>query len=248
MRKRKLFTGFVALATTVAMATSALAADTGTLYAGTDGISSWTNLNDNFAQTGKGETTDAGVVGLKPTSTDVEGSITFTVNVDTAGKYKITVGYSASGSRWFSYYVNGGTETIVEVTGAAWTDSNTKEIANISLAAGENTIKLASPSTYDNSTVKTPNIDFIKWELTEADVVVPPVDDSGSDEGGENQNSNNEATEPATDGGNSEVTTTEAGKVPQTGESTKALQWIILGMAAAVAGVAVRKQKKERIG
>ena len=121
------------------------------------------NLADNIQSKEmylNGEKISDYTVGLKPAD-DNSSKVSFKINVNKAGKYDLTVVYNAKGdNRPMAVKVNDGAATDVELPSTSsedYTTCGTKTIT-VTLVAGENTITFSQASTYDNSTVKTPNL------------------------------------------------------------------------------------------
>lgn len=107
------------------------------------------------------------VIGLKPTE-DKNSKVSFKVNVATAGKYKLEVVYNAKGdNRPMALKVNDAAAKDIALasTGDDYTTCAVKTI-EVELKAGVNEITFSQASTYDNSSVKAPN-------LVSAKVVAP---------------------------------------------------------------------------
>lgn len=158
-------------------ASEAKAATSGKLYAGTDATVE--NLKDSGMQFGKGgsaEDDGIGVIGLQPAADDtgayLTGTITFTVDVDTAGEYKVGVVHAAKGAdgvaRKADIMVNGGERTALAIVSADSWDIYNTAVVRVNLVAGTNTITIVSPADFDSSTVKCPNIDYITYSLVAA--------------------------------------------------------------------------------
>lgn len=173
------------------------------------------------------------VVGIKPVSSDAPCTLTFTVNVDTAGTYTISVRYNAKSGkdpvRGIAMTVN---EADVELaTENVHNDYNSYDVTtvDVSLNAGDNAIVLSS--TPDKSPV---NVDWLAWELKEAAPSGTPDEPSETpDEPAETPD------EPAETPDEPVETPDEPTDAPQTGFATVALAVV----AALSAGYVVSRNK-----
>ncbi|MDE7299738.1 MAG: LPXTG cell wall anchor domain-containing protein [Lachnospiraceae bacterium] len=192
----------------------AFAAEQGTLYAADAEAD---NLSD------AGEKTDHamyderhGYVSLK---SDSIGSIIFTIDAETAGKYEIGVVYAAkegSAARKLGLSVNGAAASLVNLTCAGDWDTFLTYTVTADLSAGKNTVAVSTPSDFNNDTVKTPNVYALTYALKEA--------------------------APAADAGDSAPAQPQ---LPKTG-LTNSIYFYIIGAVVVFAGAAVllKKQKE----
>lgn len=112
-----------------------------------------------------------GYYGLKPADSTVgDATITFSLDVETAGKYQLTIHYTAktsSAARMLNYSVNGGKAVTVDLpVGAEWTELKAYKLF-INLEAGENDLVISTPTGYEDG-IKTPNIYAVEYVLKEA--------------------------------------------------------------------------------
>jgi len=157
----------------LAVPTTTVSAAKETIWVDNWDLVSTENLNDPL-QVGSYLYEDHGCFGLKPVKNGEEyavGKIEFTVDVSKAGLYELTIVYCAktgSATRKGELYING--EHIQQMNFTMMPDWYTpsEEVLFVTLEAGENTVLLTSPTDYDNSSVKTPNIYAIKYNLKKA--------------------------------------------------------------------------------
>ena len=134
------------------------------------------NLNDMNAQFKGGESSDKGVLGLQPAKDAdgafLDGHIIFSVPVNTAGTYELTVRYAAKAkagqTRCADLIVGDGERIALPIVGQADWDVYMPAKVTVELQAGLNTIKLTNVEGYDNSTWKSINVDYLAWKLTPA--------------------------------------------------------------------------------
>lgn len=144
-------------------------ADTGRILA-VDAV--YAHLNDMNPQFKGGESSDKGVLGLQP-ATRASGAfadarIEFTVVVDTAGTYEITVRYAAKAkagqTRCCDLIVNDGERIHLPIVGQADWNVYVPATVTVELQQGLNVIKLTNVEGYDNSTFKSINVDYLAWK------------------------------------------------------------------------------------
>lgn len=141
------------------------AAEKGTLYAAdaqTEDLSDSGEKSDHAMYDER-----HGYISLKSGSI---GSIIFTVDADTAGKYEIGVVYAAkegSAARKLGLSVNGANTSLVNLTCAADWDTFMTYTVTADLNAGKNTVVVSTPSDFNDDTVKTPNIYALTYALKE---------------------------------------------------------------------------------
>ena len=162
---KKILTIAIAVMMIAVMAVSVFAADTGKIEAEDSAVA---NAADGVQDKPDANTDDGDekIVGTKP----VEGTtctMTFTVNVDTAGTYTLSVRYNAkegkTPERGFILMVN---EAVVEIaTPNTHSDYNTYSVAEVevSLNAGDNTVVISSDPNKNGA-----NVDWLAWALKEA--------------------------------------------------------------------------------
>lgn len=108
-------------------------------------------------------------IGLKPDDIGTDAVAEYKVNITEEGQYTFVVTYSAAAG---DNMVRRADMSMDDVRLAldmkqteSWEVFETVSVT-LDLTAGEHTLKLLSPSDYDNSAVKTPNIDFFTYEKT----------------------------------------------------------------------------------
>lgn len=180
------------------------------------------------------------VVGIKPISSDAPCTLTFTVNVDTAGTYTISVRYNAKSGkdpvRGIAMTVN---EADVELaTENVHNDYNSYDVTtvDVSLNAGDNAIVLSSVA--DKSPV---NVDWLAWDLKEAaapDTEAPATSDTEAPATSDTEAPAVSDTE-APAGDSTDAPTGGKDSAPQTGFVTVALAVV----AAMSAGYIVSRNK-----
>lgn len=217
---KKFFTLTTVAILIIAMSVTAFAADTGKIEAENSVI-----VNNYDPVQDKPDTNpddgDEKVVGIKPL-TDEPCTLTFTVNVDTAGTYTISVRYNAKSGkdpvRGIAMTVN---ESAVEIaTENVHNDYNSYDVTTVevSLNAGDNTIVLSSVA--DKSPV---NVDWLAWKLKEAAPETPDEPVETPDEPVETPETPEEPEENA----------------PQTGVAA-----ILLSVTAVISGAYVVSKKR----
>lgn len=141
--------------------------------------SAFLNLSDMNAQFKGGESTDRGCLGLQPAKNDdgtfADGYMMFTVVVEEAGLYNVTVRYAAKGKegqiRCADLIVNDGERIHLPIEGQEDWVTYADAIVTVELAEGTNTLILTNVEEFDNSTYKAINVDYIEWVLApEAEV------------------------------------------------------------------------------
>ena len=171
MKKTSIFAAAMIL--TLGAAATVHAEDSGKLYAVTD--AQCENLGNMNPQTGKGEEQEFGIMGLGPedlgNGTFSDAKITFTVPVDTAGIYTIKVHHAAKegAERKADIIINGERSSLNITTHGDWVTYSDAEV-EAHLNSGNNSVVLVNDSNFDNSTIKSINIDYITYELKTADV------------------------------------------------------------------------------
>lgn len=141
--------------------------------------SAFLNLSDMNAQFKGGESTVRGCLGLQPAKNDdgtfADGYMMFTVVVDEAGLYDVTVRYAAKAKegqiRCADLIVNDGERIHLPIEGQADWATYADATVTVELAEGVNTLILTNVEDFDNSVYKSINVDYIEWVLTpEAEV------------------------------------------------------------------------------
>lgn len=135
------------------------------------------NLADMNPQFKGTESTIRGCLGLQPAKnadgTFANGYMMFTVQVNLAGQYNVTVRYAAKAkvgqTRCADLIVNEGERIHLPIESQAeWTDY-VDAVVTVELAAGVNTLILTNVEGFDNSVYKAINVDYIEWSpVTEA--------------------------------------------------------------------------------
>lgn len=203
---------FVALASVLTLTMSTIAmADATKIEAESLPDDKKSNLS-NWVQQDKG---DAGVIGLKSTDDQVAvvGTLTFDLADITAGKYKVAVRYNGKGARAASLTVNDAVVSDDFVT-VEHADYETYEIyeAEVNLKAGANVIVISGVIG-----TKAPNIDYITYELLEADENVTTTEQQ-------------------------EETTPKEEEPPKTGDTGLLLPVVLVAGATLVVAVAMKKK------
>ncbi|MDE7212928.1 MAG: hypothetical protein K2O03_16010 [Lachnospiraceae bacterium] len=199
----------------------ALAAESGTLYAAN---AETENLSDS------GEKSDHamyderhGYISLKSSGI---GSIIFTVDADTAGKYEIGVVYTAkegSASRKLGLGVNGADASLVNLTCASDWDTFLTYTVTADLSAGKNTVVVSTPSDFNDDTVKTPNIYALTYALKEA-APAESAEDASQAQSGQ---------------------TSGQGTLPKTGLADCVSFWMLGAMVTFAGAAMVMRKRKE---
>ena len=131
------------------------------------------NLADMNPQFKGTESTIRGCLGLQPLKledgTFAEGYMMFTLLVETAGQYDVTIRYAAKAkegqTRCADLIVNDGERIHLPIVGQAeWTDY-VDAVVTVELAAGVNALVLTNVEGFDNSVYKAINVDYIEWAL-----------------------------------------------------------------------------------
>lgn len=147
---------------------TAHAADNGTLYAADMDNE---NLSNGEEATDHAFLDERGYISLKPFD-DTIGKLAFKITARVGGEYNITIHYTAkagSAERKLGFAIGTNEiENILLETGADW-DSILTFSKTVTLSAGDNIIYITTPTDYDNTTVKTPNIYCLEYELTKAE-------------------------------------------------------------------------------
>lgn len=128
-------------------------------------------LADMYPQFKGTESTIRGCLGLQPAKNEdgtfLDGYMMFTVLVETAGQYNVTVRYAAKykagQTRCADMIVNEGARIHLPIVGQAeWTDYVDATVT-VELAEGVNSIVLTNVEGFDNSVYKAINVDYIEW-------------------------------------------------------------------------------------
>ena len=128
------------------------------------------DMNPQFKGT---ESTIRGCMGLQPAKNEdgtfQEGYMMFTVLVETAGQYNVTVRYAAKykdgQTRCADMIVNEGERIHLPIVGQTeWTDYVDATVT-VELVEGVNSIVLTNVEGFDNSVYKAINVDYIEWVL-----------------------------------------------------------------------------------
>lgn len=135
--------------------------------------SAYLNLSDMNPQFKGTESTIRGCLGLQPfkneDGTFADGYMMFTVEVDTAGQYSITVRYAAKAkdgqTRCADLIVNDGERIHLPIEGQADWSIYADAVVTVELTAGVNTLVLTNVEGFDNNTYKAINVDYIEWKL-----------------------------------------------------------------------------------
>lgn len=112
-----------------------------------------------------------GCHGIKPADTSLPAKVTFSVDVETAGRYELVLLYAAKTGdavRKVDVYVNDVLANNCTVTMQADWETVAQHRIFVNLQAGENDVTLTSSVDYDGSSVKNINIYGIKYTLKEA--------------------------------------------------------------------------------
>ena len=133
--------------------------------------SAFLNLADMNPQFKGTESTIRGCLGLQPAKNEdgtfAEGYMMFTVLVDEAGWYDVTVRYAAKfkagQARCADLIVNEGERIHLPIEGQPeWTDYVDATVT-VELVEGVNTLVLLNVEGFDNSVYKAINVDYIEW-------------------------------------------------------------------------------------
>ena len=128
-------------------------------------------LADMYPQFKGTESTIRGCLGLQPAKNEdgtfQDGYMMFTVLVDAAGQYNVTVRYAAKykagQTRCADMIVNEGARIHLPIVGQAeWTDYVDATVT-VELVEGVNSIVLTNVEGFDNSVYKAINVDYIEW-------------------------------------------------------------------------------------
>ena len=139
--------------------------------------SAYLNLADMYPQFKGTESTIRGCLGLQPAKnadgTFADGYMMFTVVVETAGQYNLTVRYAAKAKdgqiRCADLIVGEGERIHLPIEGQADWNVYVDAVVTVELAEGVNTLILTNVEGFDNSVYKAINVDYIEWaEVTEA--------------------------------------------------------------------------------
>lgn len=136
--------------------------------------SAYLNLTDMNAQFKGNESSDRGCLGLQPAKnadgTFADGYMMFTVMVDEAGLYDVTVRYAAKAKegqiRCADLIVNEGERIHLPIEGQADWATYVDATVTVALAEGINTLILTNVENFDNSVYKSINVDYIEWVKT----------------------------------------------------------------------------------
>lgn len=124
------------------------------------------------------------VIGLKPDEIGTDAVAEYRINIDEDGKYTFVITYSAAAGDGMVRKADLSMDDKRVALDMKQTES-WEEFATVSvefeLTTGNHTLKLLSPSDYDNSAVKTSNIDFFTYEKTgdlpkAAETVAEPIE------------------------------------------------------------------------
>lgn len=109
------------------------------------------------------------VIGLKPDEMGTDAVAEYKISIAEDGKYTFVITYSAAAGdgmvRKADLSMDDERVALDMKQTESWEEFETISV-EFKLTAGEHTLKLLSPSDYDNSAVKTPNIDFFTYEKT----------------------------------------------------------------------------------
>lgn len=139
--------------------------------------SAYLNLADMNPQFKGTESTIRGCLGLQPAKnadgTFANGYMMFTVVVETAGQYNVTVRYAAKAKegqiRCADLIVGEGERIHLPIDGQADWTIYVDAVVTVELAEGVNTLILTNVEGFDNSVYKAINVDYIEWTpVTEA--------------------------------------------------------------------------------
>ncbi len=152
--------------------TASAAEETVTVYANdTDKVIA-ENVKDGYMENQGLYEETTGYYGLKPADDTLgDAKIYFSVDVETAGQYEIVVAYAAKtgdSARKCDVYVDETLSQALNLTCNADWETKSEAKFRIDLTAGEHDIVITTPSDYDNSSVKTPNIYAVKYTLKKA--------------------------------------------------------------------------------
>ena len=148
---------------------TACAADNGSIYAAdaeNENLATPSEAGDHaFLE-------DRGYISLKPYDDGI-GQICFNISARVGGEYEITIHYAAKSSdakRKLGLATNDLTsiQNIDLSTAGDW-DTILTCTQSVTLNTGENTIYITTPTDYDNTTVKTPNIYRLDYKLVQAE-------------------------------------------------------------------------------
>lgn len=109
------------------------------------------------------------LIGLKPDEMGIDAVAEYKINITEDGKYTFVITYSAAAGDGMVRKADFSMDDVRLACDMKQTESwEVFETVSFTfdLTAGEHTFKMLSPSDYDNSTVKTPNIDFFTYEKT----------------------------------------------------------------------------------
>ena len=137
----------------------------------------YAHLADMNPQFKGGESSDKGVLGLQPATRTsgkfADGRIVFTVVVNTAGTYELTVRYAAKAkagqTRCCDMIVNDGERIALPIVGQADWNVYVPATVTVELQQGMNEIRLTNVEGYDNSTWKSINVDYLAWKPVPAE-------------------------------------------------------------------------------
>ncbi len=197
-----------------------------------NGTITWAGLGNMSVQDKNG----VKELGLGPVDVEhaADAYITFEFDVETAGKYTITVGYSSKTGdvknpkpedagkkqdRAAMMSVNGAEASKIDIyqTSTDWNVAREVTVENVELKAGKNTVKLTNPADFDDNYIKSVNIISVGWTLTVADA---PVTEAPTTEA------------PETNAPETGSTGNQGGEAPATGFVTVALAISAIGAGA----------------
>jgi len=132
----------------------------------------YAHLNDMNPQFKGGESSDKGVLGLQPATRPsgafADGRIVFTVVVEEAGSYELTIRYAAKAkagqTRSCDMIINEGERIHLPIVGQADWNVYVPATVTVELLEGVNIVKLTNVEDYDNSTWKSINVDYLAWK------------------------------------------------------------------------------------
>lgn len=107
------------------------------------------------------------LIGLKPEEIGTDAIAEYKINITEDGKYAFVFTYSAAAGDGMVRRVDMSMDDVRLALDMKQTESwEVFETVSLTLelTAGEHNLKLLSPSDYDNSAVKTPNMDFFTYE------------------------------------------------------------------------------------
>lgn len=169
MKKTALLLLAALLLTLLPASQTAYAADNGSIYAAdaeNENLATPSEAGDHaFLE-------DRGYISLKPYNDGI-GQICFNISARVGGEYEITIHYAAKSGdarRKLGLAVNDLTsiQNIDLSTAGDW-DTIITYTQNVTLVTGENTVYITTPTDYDNTTVKTPNIYRLDYKLVQAE-------------------------------------------------------------------------------